>query len=197
MFEISLESLIVGFGYVAIFGCMFTNGVSGLPSSPFVYLTAGFLISTEQLNWTPVLVWGTLGNTLGNIFLYETTRWKGLQWVINRNNYLHKHESFIKNLEEEFRENSIKIVSLGKFIPIVKVLIPIIAGAASMQRVLFVICIFMTSFAWAIAWVSYGFYFGDVVEMKESRMTTAMMFVGTALVFWLIYLHIKKIFLKK
>lgn len=48
MTEPTIEGLILSIGYFAVFACMFANGMSGLPSSPFVYVTAGLLVSPEK-----------------------------------------------------------------------------------------------------------------------------------------------------
>ncbi len=82
MMELQIEDLIVNLGYFAVFACMFTNGVSGLPSSPFVYVTAGLLVVVGKIDWIPTILFGTLGNVLGNITLYEATRLKGLDWIL-------------------------------------------------------------------------------------------------------------------
>ena len=193
MTELTIEGLILGIGYLAIFGCMFTNGLSGLPSSPFVYVTAGFLIPTGQLDWAPVLFWGTFGNVLGNIALYELTRRKGFDWVMRRSGYLRRYESVATKLRKGFEKRGIRIVCIGKFIPMVKVVIPIVAGVAQMQRKLFALLVAATSFFWAFGSVGYGFYFGKAVETKNFTLVTTFMFVVTAFVLWWFFQYIKRI----
>ncbi len=136
---------------------MMSNGIMGLPSSPLVYVTAGFFISSTNLSFLLISITGTIGNVLGNILLYEVSRKRGLSYVTRWKGF---SQEKIIGLERAFQYRGPIIIFIGKFLPIIKVIVPIIAGIASMNRVLFIAIISLTSFLWALGLVWFGFCFG-------------------------------------
>ena len=96
MFEISVENVIVTLGYIGIFGLMISNGVITLPSSQILYIITGYFIFTGELNFALASLMGALGNTIGNIILYELARKKGLEYHINNFPKLSRFD-YVKN----------------------------------------------------------------------------------------------------
>ena len=152
-----LENLIQSFGYVAIFCLMIANGIVSLPSSQFVYVTAGFLVSSGKLEFFPIVIAGTIGNTIGNILLYEATRRKGLDYITRWRMF---RKEKILGLECAFRRRGYIIIFIGKFLPGVKVVVPVAAGITKMNRLSYVTIIKVTSFLWAAGLTYFGVYFG-------------------------------------
>lgn len=152
-----IETLIVSFGYSAIFLLMITNGVVSLPSSQFIYVTAGFFIPMGKLELLPVVFVGALGNTVGNIVLYEVSRRKGLMFITRWQMF---RDEKIKKLQFAFKQRGSVIIFIGKFLPGVKVVVPVVAGIASMNRIWYATIIMLTSVLWALGLTYFGMYFG-------------------------------------
>lgn len=153
----TIETAILTFGYFGIFCLMTVNGVLGFPSSSLLYLTAGFLIASKVLFFLPVVIVGTIGNTIGNIILYELSRRKGLAYIARWRMFSEKN---IKRLQKAFELRGSVILFAGKLLSGVKVFVPVVAGIASMDRRLYVFIIIISSSLWAAWLTSLGFYFG-------------------------------------
>ena len=191
MTELTIEGLILNVGYFSVFACMFANGMSGLPSSPFVYVTAGLLVATGRIDWLPVILLGTLGNVIGNIVLYEVTRQKGLQWLLKEGGYFQKYTTTIIRIQKAFDLNGIKIVIVGKFVPMVKVVVPVVAGVAKMNRPILIVAVSMTSLVWAMASVGYGYYFGEMAKSGNMTWLAGITLLSIPVVVWWFLRHIK------
>jgi len=151
------ETIIASFSYFGIFALMVSNGFVSFPSSQVLYIIAGYFISTGKLSLPLVIVVGTIGNTIGNIILYEIARSKGLA-------YLTKIPSFpereLRKVEEVFKKKGARFLIIGKLIPALKVFVPIPAGLAKMDRALYVTIIVITSAIWTLPFISIGYIFG-------------------------------------
>jgi membrane protein DedA with SNARE-associated domain len=191
MAELTIEGLILSVGYFAIFVCMFVNGMSGLPSSPFVYVTAGLLIVSGKIDWIPTVLLGTLGNVLGNIILYEATRQMGLQWLLKEGGYFRRYTTTISRIQKAFELKGTKIVIIGKFVPMVKVVVPVVAGVAKMNRFVFIVAIGVTSLVWAIASVGYGYYFGEMAKSGDMTWLAGITLLFIPVVMWWFLRHIR------
>jgi len=196
MTELAIEGLILSIGYFAVFACMFANGMSGLPSSPFVYVTAGLLVATGRIDWLPTILLGTFGNVLGNIVLYEATRKKGLQWLLKENGYFQKYTATITKIQEAFAVKGTRIVIIGKFIPVVKVVVPVVAGVAKMNRPIFITSVGVTSLVWAAASVLYGYYFGEIARSGDMSLIAGITLLSVPCVIWWFFRHIQNLSVK-
>jgi membrane protein DedA with SNARE-associated domain len=151
------ETIITSFNYVGIFILMISNGFISFPSSQILYIIAGYFVFTGMLSLPLVVIAGALGNTVGNIILYEIARRKGLH-------YLTKFQIFrereIKKVQIAFQKKGVWFLAVGKLIPALKVFIPIPAGLSKMNRVLYVPIILITSIIWTFPFLGIGYYFG-------------------------------------
>jgi len=156
-FVMDTETIITSFSYAGIFTLMISNGFISFPSSQILYIIAGYFVFTGALNLPLVIIVGALGNTVGNIILYEIARRKGLH-------YLTKFQIFrerdIKKIQAVFQKKGAWFLAAGKLVPALKVFIPIPAGLSKMNRALYVPIILITSTIWTFPFLSIGYYFG-------------------------------------
>jgi membrane protein DedA with SNARE-associated domain len=136
---------------------MISNGFISFPSSQILYIIAGYFIFTGALNLPLVIIAGALGNTVGNIILYEVARRKGLH-------YLTKFQIFrereIKKVQAVFQKKGVWFLAVGKLVPALKVFVPIPAGLSKMNRSLYIPIILITSTIWTFPFLGIGYYFG-------------------------------------
>ena len=76
-----IEMVIHGFSYAGIFALMIANGFVSFPSSQLLYIIVGYFIGTGALLLLPASLLGALGNTIGNILLYEAVRQHGVRYL--------------------------------------------------------------------------------------------------------------------
>mgnify|MGYP000034144965 CR=1 FL=1 len=155
--DISVEQIILVLGYVGIFLMMISNGLLSFPSSQILYIIAGYFIFTGDLNLVLVSLVGALGNTIGNIGLYEIARSKGLKYITKWQLF---PPQIVRKVQVGFEKRGAWFVFVGKLIPALKVFVPIPAGIAKMNRVLYATIIFISSAIWTIPFISIGFFFG-------------------------------------
>ena len=162
MFEISVENIIVTLGYIGIFGLMISNGVITLPSSQLLYIITGYFIFTGELNLALVSLIGALGNTIGNIILYELARRKGLGYITAFKIFPLRE---IKKIQVVFEKRGALFVFFGKLLPAIKVFVPIVAGIGLMNRAVYIPIIFITSLLWSFIFIGIGFFFGKNTDL--------------------------------
>jgi len=168
--DISIEQIIMSLSYFGIFLLMITNGVVSFPSSQMLYIIAGYFIFTGDLGLLPVILIGAIGNTVGNIILYELVRAKGVGYIekIAIKLYQIPKETFERNLQKvqiAFSKKGALFVFIGKLIPALKVFVPIPAGLAKMNRTLYSIIIFIASIIWTFPFIAIGYYFGKSSDL--------------------------------
>jgi membrane protein DedA with SNARE-associated domain len=187
MFHLSIESIIALLGYFGIFLLMIPNGIVGFPSSQILYIVCGYFIFTGSLLWVPVIFAGALGNTLGNIFLYEVIRKKGLE-------YIFKYKIFpkekIMKVEKAFQRKGAWFLFFGKLLPAIKVFAPIPPAIGKMDRRVYVSVIFISSLLWTLPFLAIGYFFGKSSDVFGKY---ALFLIPFALIVaYLFYRYIEK-----
>lgn len=157
MSDITLEMLIQGGSYFAIFFLMIANGAISFPSSQVLYIIAGYFIARGDLALIPTAAIGSLGNMFGCIVLYELARAQGRTFIARMK--LFPERELIK-VEHAFKKKGAWFIFIGKLLPAIKVFVPIPAGLGKMHRGLFALLMFVGSFLWSLAFIAIGYFFG-------------------------------------
>lgn len=160
-----IEAILLGFSYVGIFGLMALNGFFSFPSSQILYILVGYFVSTGFLSLLPASLVGALGNTVGNVLLYEAVRARGVHYIEKFS--IFKKED-IKRVEIVFRKKGLWFLFVGKLLPAIKVFIPIPAALGRVDRRVFSAIMFSSSWLWSFAFIGIGFMFGKGAGMWKS-----------------------------
>ncbi len=156
-FEFSLESIVLLLGYLGIFAMMTANGFFSFPSSQVLYIITGYFISVGTFTWVPVIIFGAVGNTIGNVLLYEAVRQKGVAYALKKNFI---PENQIQKFENVFSDKGAWFLFFGKLVPALKVFVPIAGGIAKTPRILFALLMLTSSAIWAWGFNMIGYIFG-------------------------------------
>ena len=160
-----IEAIIIGFSYVGIFLLMVLNGFLSFPSSQILYILVGYFVGTGYLSLIPASFVGALGNTAGNVFLYEAIRARGIHYIEKFSIF---KKSDIRRVEIIFRKKGLWLLFIGKLLPAIKVFIPIPAALGKVHRGVFAFLMFSASWIWSIAFISIGYFFGKNVGIWKS-----------------------------
>ena len=160
--DITIESLIQGGSYLAIFLLMITNGAISFPSSQVLYIVAGYFIARGDLALFPVALIGALGNTVGNIILYELARKHGRSFIARMKIFPLRE---LSKVEHAFKKKGAWFIFIGKLLPAIKVFVPIPAGLGKMSRPLFAMLMATASFIWSLGFISIGYFFGKSSDL--------------------------------
>lgn len=160
-----IESIILTFSYLGIFGLMIANGALSFPSSQILYIIVGYFIGNGTLALIPSALLGALGNMIGNIVLYEMVRAHGLTAV---EKYQIFQKEAIKSVEIAFRKKGLWFLFVGKLLPAIKVFVPIPAGLGKVHRGKFAAIMFAASLIWSLLFIAIGYFFGKSANVWES-----------------------------
>jgi membrane protein DedA with SNARE-associated domain len=160
-----IEAIIVGASYAGIFALMIANGFFSFPSSQLLYIIVGYFVGIGTLALIPASLAGALGNTIGNVLLYEAIREHGVR-------YLKKFQLFreedIRKVEIVFRKKGLWFLFVGKLLPAIKVFIPIPAALGKVHRGVFAALMLAASWVWSFIFIGIGYFFGKSAELWKS-----------------------------
>ncbi|HET8574826.1 MAG TPA: DedA family protein [Candidatus Paceibacterota bacterium] len=185
MLHFDVENIIALLGYLGIFLLMIPNGIIGLPSSQLLYIVSGYFIGTGNLAPALVILAGALGNTLGNIALYEIVRRKGLE-------YLTKYKVFPKaqvlKIQSAFHRKGMWFLFVAKLLPAIKVFAPIPPAIGKMDRRVYAFVIFVSSAIWSLPFLAVGYFFGKNTNVlqKYALVLIPVAFIVVLVFYWYI-----------
>ena len=174
-----IETIVLGSSYAGIFALMIANGFISFPSSQFLYIIVGYFVGTGYLLLVPASFVGALGNTVGNILLYEAIRRKGVAYVKKFGVF---RETDIKKVELVFQKKGLWFLFVGKLLPAIKVFIPIPAGMGRVDRRVFALIMFTASWLWSFIFIAIGYFFGKGAHVLKSY-SIILLIVATVVVF--------------
>ncbi len=152
-----IEAIILGASYTGIFGLMIANGFLSFPSSQVLYIIVGYFVGTGTLSLFFASLAGAIGNTIGNMLLYEAVRARGIHYV--ERFQIFRAED-IRKVEIMFRKKGLWFLFVGKLLPAIKVIIPIPAALGKVHRGVFATLMFVASWVWSFIFIAIGYFFG-------------------------------------
>lgn len=160
--EFDIESIIVALGYLGIFFLMTANGAITFPSSQILYIITGYFISTGDLSLALVIFFGAIGNTVGNIILYEIVRFKGLHYIEKWKIFPPKE---LKKITVALHKKGVWFLFVGKLLPALKVFVPIAAAIGKTERKIYIPMMLVASALWSVPFITIGYYFGKSSDL--------------------------------
>ena len=185
LIDLTIESIIALAGYAGVFLLMIANGAVSFPSSQILYIITGYFIAQGNLLLLPVAFAGSIGNTVGNVILYELVRKHGREFVAKMKLFPLRE---LAKVEAAFKKKGSWFIFVGKLLPAIKVFVPIPAGLGKMHRGLFATLMFIASFIWSLGFISIGYFFGKSSDLfgKYALILVAV----AAIVLFLFYRYI-------
>ncbi|MBX3594857.1 DedA family protein [Sphingomonas sp.] len=165
-------NLIAWGGYVGIFILMTLENVFPPIPSEVIMGFGGMAVARGDMAMTPLLLWGTAGTALGNLFWYAVGRWIGyhrLKPIVDRHGrWLTMTWHDVEALHRFFVRHGWWMVFVARFMPTFRTMISLPAGMAKMGLPRFLIATFAGSAIWnavlAYAGLILGSRFGQVQD---------------------------------
>ena len=110
-----------------------------------VFVSACVLVSLGHLRATGVLVAGALGGSVGDQFFFYACRGRIRSWLARFPSLARRQEQVI----ERVQKNAVKMILACRFLPGLRIAIPVACACAEVSPVRFSICSVIGSFAWA------------------------------------------------
>ncbi|KKU81889.1 MAG: hypothetical protein UY07_C0007G0043 [Parcubacteria group bacterium GW2011_GWA1_47_8] len=190
MTDITVETLIQGGSYLAIFLLMIANGAISFPSSQVLYIIAGYFVARGDLALVPVAIIGSLGNMTGNIILYELARAYGRTFIARMKIFPVRE---LAKVGAAFERKGAWFIFVGKLLPAIKVFVPIPAGLGHMSRPLFTLIMFVGSFLWSLVFLSIGYFFGKSSNVFGNYAVILIIVAAVVLLLFYRYLNSEEI----
>lgn len=175
----SLEELIVHYGYVALFVGTFLEGET-------ILIIAGYLAQDGFLDLPLVILSAFLGTFAGDQTFFFLGRYKGVS-------FLAKRPAWQRNTERAFallNRYQIAIILGFRFLYGIRNVTPFVIGSSGLHPLRFFVLNFLGAATWAVAFGSMGYHLGTFVEavlrdVKKYEMIGLAVVCCLALVYFL------------
>lgn len=175
----TLEELIIQYGYIALFVGTFLEGETILVVGGFL-AHAGYL----ELHW--VIITAFLGTFTGDQTFFHLGRSKGMQFLEKRKILKRKAEDAF----ELFNKHQIKVILGFRFLYGIRNVTPFVIGASGLDPYRFFVLNFLGALAWSIVVGLLGYQFGSLVQLlfdevkKYELVIMGLLFTGAFVLFW-------------
>jgi membrane protein DedA with SNARE-associated domain len=152
-------------GYFGIFLLMaLENVVPPVPSEVIMGL-GGMAVARDQMALVPLIGWGTLGTTVGNMFWYEIGRRMGVErfrpFVERHSRWLTMDWDDVARLDHFFHRHGHWVIFFFRFMPTFRTVISLPAGMAKMPLWKFLLFTFVGSAIWNTMLAAAGLFLGS------------------------------------
>ena len=142
------------------------------------------------------LIWfAVIGAIIGDNINYYIGKKYGSR--IFKNNIWFIKPVHFKKGEEFFEKYGSKSIFIGRFIPSIKEIIPLIAGTFGMKRFQFMLWNIFGSLGWVLVWILPGYFFAQSLDVAKIWLTRTGFFITILLIIFAIFYILKIILIKK
>ena len=165
-----LNNLYGAVGYIGVMVAMAIESAMVPLPSELILPYAGFLVSDQSQiepltgqpwNFWLVVIFATLGNTLGSLIAYAIGAWGGRPFLERYGRYLLIRPHEIELAEQFFTKHGAATVFIGRLLPIVRTFISFPAGVARMRLSTFIIYSTAGAAIWSALLVYAGVLLGE------------------------------------
>lgn len=153
----SIWSTLESMGY---WGIMIGLMIEVIPSE-IVLAYGGYLVSQNSIRFGGAVLFGTIGGTLAQLFLYWLGKYGGRPFVDRYGKYLLITERHVRMAEQWFARYGAGVVFGARFIPVVRHAISIPAGMAGMPLATFLFLTVLAVLPWSVFFIYIGYELGE------------------------------------
>jgi membrane protein DedA with SNARE-associated domain len=162
------------YGYFGLFSLL-TLGILGLPIPDEVVLTfSGYLTYRGDLLLIPTIVTAFLGSSCGITLSYGLGRTVGLYLVHRWGPLVRISPAHIERTHEWFRRIGHWSLVFGYFIPGIRHLTALVAGATKLEAPIFALYAYSGALIWSLTFITLGYFLGEkwtwVVKVLQSHL---------------------------
>jgi membrane protein DedA with SNARE-associated domain len=177
---LAIVHLLGQWSYLIIFLAAFLEGAAFMgflvPGETVVVLS-GFLASRGYLKLGDCILIISLGAVLGDTTGYIIGKVAGRNYFVRHKRFLFLKEKHIKSTEEYFRRHGGKTVFIGRFMSVLREMVPFTAGVSEMPFQRFLIHEVAGGISWALAYTLLGYFFGQSWQLIGTWAGRAGLFV--------------------
>ena len=155
-----VTSLMVTLGYTGLFALMFLESASLPVPSEVVLPFAGYLVFAGEMNIVIVLAVSTAAGLAGALFDYFLALWLGRPVVLRIFKWAGVKEEHLNRAEHWLDSKGSLSILISRFIPILRSVISLPAGALRMKVSTFTAMTAVGAFGWSVLLVYVGYSAG-------------------------------------
>lgn len=180
-------------GYVGIFIMMaIESSVIPLPSE-VVMIPAGYLVFKGEMDMSLVILSGTFGSLFGALVNYYFAKIVGRKFIAMYGKYFFLPPDKLTQVEKFFDNHGSFSTFSGRLIPVIRHLISIPAGLASMEIKKFSLYTTIGAFIWVAILTMLGYFIGQQQDLiKEYLHIITAAVIAFLAVFLVIYIKVNK-----
>ncbi len=179
-------------GSLALFGLL-VLGIAGLPvPDETLLIVAGVLIGQSRLHAGPTYAAAMLGSCVGVTISYLLGRAAGIIVIQRHGHRLRISTDSVEEVRAIFRRAGKWGLMFGYFVPGVRHLTALVAGAACVDFGLFATFAYAGAIVWSITFITLGLYVGDRWEIAAHQIEThgriaaiVALLIGAAALVWM------------
>lgn len=176
--------------YSIFFGIVFSESAF-FPAAPFLpgdglLFAVGVLAADGAVQLTiaiPVLI---CGGVVGNWLAYKLGTWLGPA-IFDRFRWLNRHRNYYQKAHEFYQRHGYMALLFSRFIPIIRAMVPFVAGIALMNDKDFMKYNIISVSIWVILITIAAFYLGHLPFIKHHFTWVVLGFAGLGLLSILIF----------
>jgi membrane protein DedA with SNARE-associated domain len=187
----NLHLWISQYGYLGIFSLLML-GILGLPVPDETLLTlSGYLVFHGELKLFPTFLAAYLGSIAGISISYAIGSTFGHHILVKYGHYIHITNSRLEKIHLWFEKFGRWSLPVGYFIPGVRHVVALLAGASKLQMWEFALFAYSGGLIWAVSFLSVGYFFGKhsriVLHSINQHIVLASIIAGVVLIFFYIF----------
>jgi membrane protein DedA with SNARE-associated domain len=156
-----ITSQISNLGYAGIFILMILESALIPIPSEIIMPFSGFLVSEDKLDFTTIVLTGSIGNLAGSIITYYLGHRIRRATLLKYGRFLLVRESHLEFAERIFQTQGSKITFVGRLLPAVRTYISFAAGINKIPFQKFVLYTFAGSIIWNTLLTYAGLQLGE------------------------------------
>jgi membrane protein DedA with SNARE-associated domain len=190
----ALLAWISHYGYFGIFSLLML-GIVGLPVPDETLLAAvGFLIAKGNLNIIPAISSAFFGSICGISISYLIGRTGGFYLIKKYGYWFRLSEEKLNRTQHWFHRAGKWSLILGYFLPGIRHLTALVAGASKLEFPSFALFAYLGGFIWTLSFISLGYFFTEKWHtISEHIQRNLLMITGIILIIAIAYFLIQKL----
>lgn len=160
----AIEPFLHQYGAITVFASVFLETIGGWTPSETLVVVAVLLASSDAFWVSQVVLACWLGAVAGGVVGYVLGRYGGLPALKRYGHRLRVKQETLERTQATIRGNGIKLVFIAQFLPFLRQLKGVAAGAADMPWPAYMFANVLGSSVWALAWGGGSYMLGARVS---------------------------------
>lgn len=157
----TIEPFLHQYGALAVFASVLLEKIGGPTPAETLLVIAALLASSESFWVWHVILAGWMGGVAGGVIAYAVGRYGGRPALKRYGHHLRLTPATLGRTESRIRSNGMKLVLFAQFVPFLRQLKGVAAGAVKMSWPAYMLANVLSSGLWALVWAGGAYALGQ------------------------------------